>query len=103
MLLRTLKQARFKLHGRHQLLFYADDVNLFSEKMHTTRGKTERIKIANKKDALTWVCSCLVNRMQKKSRTKVDNKYFVNVTNIKCLVTTITKSKLHVKKKLRAN
>jgi len=46
-------QKGFKLNGRHQLLFYVDDVNLFSEKLHTMRRSTECIKIASKKVELT--------------------------------------------------
>jgi hypothetical protein len=33
-------QMGFTLNGRRQLLFYADDVNLFDEKVHTMRGNT---------------------------------------------------------------
>jgi hypothetical protein len=46
-------QKGFKLNGRHQLLFYANDVHLFSEKIHTMRGNRECIKIASKKVELT--------------------------------------------------
>jgi len=41
MLLRIeASQKEFKLSGKHQLLFYADDVNLFNENIHTMRGNT---------------------------------------------------------------
>lgn len=40
-------QKGFKLNGRHRLLFYADDINLFSEKIHTRRGNIECILIAS--------------------------------------------------------
>jgi hypothetical protein len=55
MLLKNVEasQKGFKLNGRHQLLLYADDVSLFSEKILTVRGKTECIKIASKKVELT--------------------------------------------------
>ena len=46
-------QKGLKLNGRHQLLFYADDVNLLNEKIHTMRGNTQCIKNASKKVELT--------------------------------------------------
>jgi hypothetical protein len=36
-------QKGLKLNGRHQLLFYADDINLFNEKIHTMRVKTHNV------------------------------------------------------------
>jgi hypothetical protein len=36
-------QKGLKLNGRYQLLFYADDINLFNEKIHTMRIKTHTI------------------------------------------------------------
>jgi hypothetical protein len=38
----------FKLNGTHQLLVYADDVNIVSGSIHTIRKNTEALLIASK-------------------------------------------------------
>jgi hypothetical protein len=37
-----------KLNGTHQLLFYADDVNILGESIHTVQKKTEILVVAIK-------------------------------------------------------
>jgi hypothetical protein len=41
-----------KLNGTHQLLVYADDVNMLDGSIHTARKNTEALLIASKKTGL---------------------------------------------------
>ena len=45
-------QEYFRLNGIHQLLVYADDVNIFSGIMHTIKKNTEDIVSASKEVVL---------------------------------------------------
>jgi hypothetical protein len=45
-------QEGLKLNGTHQLLVYADDVNILGGSIHTTRKNTEALVIASKKTGL---------------------------------------------------
>jgi hypothetical protein len=61
-----------KLNGTHQLLVYADDVNLLGDNIDTIKKNTETVIYANKEVGLelTWrnlsLCRCLVTRMHGK-------------------------------------
>jgi hypothetical protein len=65
-----VNQDCFKLNGIHQLLAYADDVNILGGSIHTAKKNTEALVAAGKEIGLevsvgkknTW--SCLVIRMQ---------------------------------------
>jgi hypothetical protein len=45
-------QDDFKLNGTHQLLFYADDVNILGGSVHTTQKNTEVLVVASKEIGL---------------------------------------------------
>jgi hypothetical protein len=45
-------QEGLKLNGTHQLLVYADDVNILGGSMHTVRKNTEALLIASKEIGL---------------------------------------------------
>ena len=62
-----------KLNGTHQLLVYADDVNILGGSVHTVKKNAEALIVASKEIGLemliklsTW--SCLEIRMQDKVR-----------------------------------
>jgi hypothetical protein len=42
-------QKGFKLNGNHQLLVYADDVNILGGSIHTVRKNTEALVIVRSK------------------------------------------------------
>jgi len=45
-------QDGLKLNGTHQLLVYADDVNILGGSVHTVKKNTESLVVANKENGL---------------------------------------------------
>ena len=45
-------QAGLKLNGTHQLMVYADDVNILGGSVHTTKRNTEALVLASKENGL---------------------------------------------------
>jgi hypothetical protein len=43
-----VNQDGFKLNGTHQLLVYADDVNILGGSVHTVKENTEALVVASK-------------------------------------------------------
>jgi hypothetical protein len=64
-----------ELNGTHQLLVYADDVNILGGSIHAIRKNTQALVIANKEIGLEVnaerlsIWSCLEIRMQDKMGT----------------------------------
>jgi hypothetical protein len=82
----------------HQLLVYADDVNIFDRSVHTTTKNTETLIVASKETGLEVNAEktqyMVVSRDQNAGRNrnvKTDNKSFVRVEQFKYLETTLTK------------
>ena len=64
-----VNQDGLKLNGTHQLLVYADNINILGRSMHTIQKNREPVVVASKENGLevklsTW--SCLKMRMQGK-------------------------------------
>jgi hypothetical protein len=63
-------QVGLKLNGKHQLLVYADDVNLLGDKRDTIKEDTGTLIDASKEVSLEVntrklsICYCLISRMQ---------------------------------------
>jgi len=54
------------LNGTHQLLFYADDVNVMDEHIKTGRRNTEAVLEPRSREVGLNMWSCVVTRMQKR-------------------------------------
>jgi hypothetical protein len=64
-----------KLNGTHQLLVYADDVNLLGDNTDTIEKNTQTLTDASKESCLEVnteklnICCCLVTKMQREIMT----------------------------------
>jgi len=86
-----------KLNGTHQLLVYADDVNILGGSVHTVKENAEALIVASKESGLVvnadkskyMVMSRDQNAGQSHSM-KTDNSYFERAEEFKYLGTTLT-------------
>jgi len=98
-----------KLNGTHQLLAYADDVNILGGSIHTLKENTEALVAATKEIGLE-VCAdktkyMVMSRDQNAGRfqsVRIDNSTFERVEEFKYLGATLTNQNL-LRKKLRAD
>jgi chloramphenicol O-acetyltransferase len=82
-----VNQEGLKLNGTHQLLVYADDVNILDGSVHTIRKSTETLIVASKEngrevtaDRTNYTVTYLVNAMQQQNHNiKTGNKPFKRV------------------------
>jgi hypothetical protein len=94
-------QVGLKLNGTHQLLAYADDVNLLGDNNNTLKKNTESLINASKEVGLE-ICvektKCmLLSRQQNVGQNryvKIANRSFENVSQFKYLGTTVTTQNL---------
>jgi 2-hydroxy-3-keto-5-methylthiopentenyl-1-phosphate phosphatase len=94
-------QEGLKLNRTHQLLAYADDVNIVGENTHTIKKNTEAVFGARKEVGLEAnpekTKYMLMSRSQKigqKDSVNIGNRPFAHMAKFKYLGTTLT-SKLH--------
>jgi sorting nexin-29 len=105
-------QVGLKLNGTHQLLAYADDVNLLGDNIYTMNRNTETLIYASKEVDLevnVEKTKCmLMSRDQNASQNreiKIGNRSFENVSQFKYLGTTVTNQNLiqeEIKKRLNS-
>jgi len=86
-----------KLNGTHQLLVYADEVNIFGGSVHTINENAEAFVVASKGIGIEvntdTTTDIVMSRDQNEGRShsmKIDNRSFERVKDLKYLGTTFT-------------
>jgi hypothetical protein len=94
-------QVGLKFNGTHQLLAYADDVNLLGDNIDTIEKKTQKLIDANKEVCLEINVEetkyMLLSRPQNAGQNRdieIANRSFENVSQMKYLGTTVTSQNL---------
>ena len=89
-----VNQDGLTLNGTHQLLVYADDVNIMGGRVHIKQRNTEACVVAIKGIGLEVNADktryTVISRDQNAGRShniKTDNKFFEMVEQLKCLGT----------------
>jgi len=97
------------LNGTHQLLAYADYVNILGGSEHTIKENSEPLVVASKEigpevnaDKTKYMVMSRDQNAGRSHSTKNDNCFFERVDDLKYLGTILT-NQILIRKKLRAN
>ena len=92
-----VKQDGLKLNGKHQLLAYADDINVLGGSTHTLKENAEALVAANREIGLEVSADktkyMVISRDQNAGQNhsvRIDNSTFERVERFKYLGTTLT-------------
>ena len=92
-----VKKDGLKLNGTHQLLVYADDVNILEGSVHTVKENAEALIVASKEiglevnaDKTEYVVMSQDQNAGRSHSMKTDNSSFERVEELKYLGTTLT-------------
>jgi len=92
-----VKQDGLKLNGTHQLLAYADDVNILGGSAHTVKENAEALVVATKENGLEVKADktkyMIMSQDQNTGRSysmRIDNSSFEKVEEFKYLGTKLT-------------
>jgi len=90
-------QDGLKLNGTHQLVVYADDVNILGGSVHTIKKNTEALVVAIKKVCLEvnagktkYILMSRDQNAEQNHNTRTENKLFERVEQCKNVGTTLT-------------
>ena len=92
-----VNQDGLKLNGIHQLLVYADDVNMLGGSVHTVKKRAEALIVASKEigleinvDITKYMVMSRYQNAGLSHRMKIDNSSFESLEDFKYLGTAIT-------------
>jgi sorting nexin-29 len=92
-----VNQDGLKLNGTHQLLAYADDVNILGGRVHTVKENAEALVAATKEiglevnaDNTKYMVMCRDRNAGRDDSVKIDNSSIERVEEFKYLGTTLT-------------
>jgi len=92
-----VNQDGLKLNGSHQLLVYADNVNMLEGNVHTVKENAEALVVASKESGLEvnadktkYMVMSRDQNARPSQSMKIDNSSFERVVEFKYLGTTVT-------------
>jgi hypothetical protein len=98
-----------KLNWTHQLLAYTDDVNVLGDNIDTIKENTEILIYASKEvgleinvDKTKYMLLSRHQNVVQNRDIKIANRLFENVSQLKCLGTTVTNRNLIQKRRLNS-